>query len=70
MFKKRALQITMVEPTTPVGPVISIDPETIQKLAKDYTLYAAGVVGVIFAANKILDTTCKIAVITAKAKIK
>lgn len=67
MFRNRALKVTVFKDTDAVAPTCNhFDPEQMTIIAKDLIV----TIGSVVAAVKILDTLNKIAVITAKAKIR
>lgn len=74
MFKNLGLQVKMVntkkKDDNSKDADTFVDPEQISKIATDFTVRAIGAVGVVIAANKVLNTICDIAVIAAKAKFK
>lgn len=74
MFKNRSIQMKFVKDADTTGTeetiVKTVDPAEIAKIATDYTVKTIGTIGAVIAANKVLNTICEVAVITAKAKIK
>jgi len=69
MFKNRSIQVKMIKDsdqqvTTAHQPKVWT-PEKIQSFARDQVKYVALVGGGLYAAKKILDTTCEIALIKA-----
>lgn len=74
MFKNRAIQVQMVKKedktATDTDVVPSVDPEQIAKIVQDTATTIIVTVGLVVAANRILNTACKIAVITTKARLR
>lgn len=73
MFKNRTLQMKIVkdaEPGAETPQIITVDPEQIAEIAKDYTMMTVGAIGAVIAANKVVNTICEIAKIAAQAKLK
>lgn len=74
MFKNRALQVRMVksnpQDSTDATVVTNLDPEQINKIAKEQVKNVAIAVGVVVAGSKLMNTVSEIAIIAAKAKIK
>lgn len=73
MWKNRSIQMKIVkdaENTSDAPEVKVVDPTQIAEIATDFTIKTIGAIGAVIAANKILNTICEVAVITAKAKIK
>lgn len=73
-FKNRAVQITLVKPQgttdTPTAEVQSVDPETIFKMATEFTVKTALVVGAVVAATIVLKAVCDTASEVTIAKLK
>lgn len=75
MFGKRALQVQLVKKnnsnkTTDTDvEQLHVDAEKIAQIIKDNAKPALITIGIIVAANKILNTACEIAIIAAKAKL-
>lgn len=76
MFKNRAIQVTMVktpkneDAAEPIEERVNVDLEQINKIAKDFVTHTAIVVGAVVVGTTVLNTVSKIAIITAKAKIR
>lgn len=73
MFKNRAFQVKLVKDTatTPDDTEVkAVDPTEIAEIVVEAATKIAIVVGGVVAANRILKTTCEVAVVVAKAKIK
>lgn len=75
MFKNREVRIRLAktqenEMDDQTTNVIPVDPETIAKIATDYTVKTIGAIGIVIAGHKVLSTICDIAVVAAKAKFK
>lgn len=76
MFKNRAIQVKMVktskneDTSEPIEERVHVDPEQINKIAKDFVTHTAIVVGAVVVGTTVLNTLSKIAIITAKAKIR
>jgi hypothetical protein len=75
-LKNRALQLSVVQKpagsTTPdaTAPCTHRDYDEIAQIAMYHAEHAAKIVVGVVVANKLLNTACQIAVITAQAKIK
>lgn len=73
VFKNRAIQMKFVKDANngaDTTEVKTVDPAQIAQIATEYTVKTIGTIGAVIAANKVLNTICEVAVITAKAKIK
>lgn len=73
MFKNRAFQVKMVKDNgaTPDSVEIkTVEPTQIAEIVVESATKIAMVVGGVIAANRILKTTCEVAVVIVKAKIK
>lgn len=73
MFKNRSIQMKFVkdaDTVTDATEVRTVDPAQIAEIATGFAVKTIGTVGAVIAANKILNTICEVAIITAKAKIK
>lgn len=76
MFKNRAIQVKMVktpkndDAAEPIEERVDVDFELINKIAKDFVTHTAIVVGAVVVGTTVLNTISKIAIITAKAKIR
>lgn len=76
MFKNHAIQFKMVKTpkdentAEPIEDSVHVDPEQINKIAKDFVTHTAIVVGAVVIGTTVLNTLSKIAIITAKAKIR
>jgi hypothetical protein len=74
--RNRAVQVKFVntkkEAMKKDEPVIekTVDPAEIAKIATEYTVKTIGALGAVIAAHKVLNTTCEVIVIAAKAKFK
>ena len=74
-LKNAAVQIKMVntkkqDADPQVAEEIAVDPEKIAQIATEFAAKTIGAVGVVIAANRVLNTICDIAIIAAKAKLK
>lgn len=73
MFKNHAFQVKMVKDKAAAPDdteVKAVDPTEIAEIVVEAATKIAIVVGGVVAANRILKTTCEVAVVVAKAKIK
>jgi len=73
MFGRLAIESRVVKKSkddTPTVEVTHLDPEQIAQIAKEFVTYVAVTTVGVVATTTILKTVCKIAVITAKAKIR
>lgn len=74
MFENRSLKVQMVKtPKQPEAaevrePRVRVDPLLINYIAKDQVKHTVTILGAAFAAKKVLDTVCEIAVIKANRK--
>jgi hypothetical protein len=71
---KRSIQVSVVKtPSTNASEEVVAkpyqDPELMNTIAKDFVRNAAITIGAAFAAKKVLDTACQIAIIAAKSKL-
>jgi hypothetical protein len=70
----RELKVSVVKPNKSNAPEASepnpyMDPETVNAVAKDFIRNTVLTLGAAFAAKRVLDTVCEIAIIAAKSKL-
>lgn len=75
MFKNRTFQMKIVKDKNLDNgventEVETLDVELIAEIVTDFTVKTVGAIGAVIAANKVLNTICELAVVTAKAKLK